>query len=298
MKVYAHTMAGKFGLALSGGGARGFAHIGVLRALGRRWQPDFIAATSMGAVVAAIYAARLDVDWVEKVARDFARRSLRLLWDWKLAVGGLLSGRRIEEFLRGYLGDMQFRDLKIPIAVTATDIQRGAAITIREGDVVSALRASFSIPGLLAPVWRRVGQEELLLVDGGVSDPLPVDLLHREGCGAVLAVSANPDYTRPSIDPRRLPTTEITMRSFYVMQKFISVPNLRPQDMVIELNLEDCPFLDFKRIDFLMEQGSLQIREALPILEARLRGAPARKAPFWKQLLERLKGIGTGRTRP
>ena len=282
-------MSRRFGLALSGGGARGFAHIGVLRALHQRLRPDFISATSMGAVIAALYAARLDVDWVELVARDFASRGLRIFWDWKLPKSGLSSGRHLEEFLRRHLGDAKFSDLKLPIAVTATDIHKGAPVVLRDGDLVSALCASFAVPGLLAPVARRVAGEELLLVDGGVSNPLPADLARQAGCGVMLAVSANPSYAHPSTDPRQLPATELTIRSFYIMQKFIATQHLQPQDTLIELNLKDCPFLDFGRLDFLVEQGRLQTSEVISTLEARMRAEPAPRPAFWKRIRDLLR---------
>ena len=180
----------RLGLALSGGGARGLAHIGVLRVLEREGIPvDFLAGTSMGGVIAAGYAAGLSPDDLEKEALAVARtrRLLRLI-DPALPNGGLIHGQRLLAYFEQHLGQRTFSDLRLPLALVAVDLNTRQEVVLREGPVALALRATTAVPGLLMPVevngWR--------LVDGGVLNNLPVDVAREIGAEAVIAVDIGP----------------------------------------------------------------------------------------------------------
>jgi len=180
----------RVGLALSGGGARGLAHIGVLRVLEREGIPmDFLAGTSMGGVIAAGYAAGLSPDDLEKEALAVARtrRLLRLI-DPALPNGGLIRGQRLLAYFEQHLGQRTFSDLRLPLALEAVDLNTRQEIVLREGPVALALRATTAVPGLLMPVevngWR--------LVDGGVLNNLPVDVAREMGAEVVIAVDIGP----------------------------------------------------------------------------------------------------------
>ena len=176
----------KLGLALSGGGARGLAHIGVLKALEDAGiRPDFLAGTSMGGLIAAGYAAGLSPDDLEQISLEYA--SVRRLWklaDPTLPRRGLFQGERLRAFFEQHLQGRTFADLNIPLTLIAVDLNSGQEIRIQEGLVSEAVRATVSIPGLLAPVESE-GQR---LVDGGLLNNLPVDAAQSMGADITLSV--------------------------------------------------------------------------------------------------------------
>jgi NTE family protein len=176
----------KLGLALSGGGARGLTHIGVLKALeASGFRLDYLAGTSMGGVIAAGYASGLSPDELEQIALEYVpTRNLLRLADPTLPRNGLFQGERLRAFFDKYLQGCTFADLHIPLTLVAVDLNSGREIHLREGLVVDALRATVSIPGILAPV-ELTGQR---LVDGGLLNNLPVDVVREMGAEVVLGV--------------------------------------------------------------------------------------------------------------
>jgi predicted acylesterase/phospholipase RssA len=159
----------KIGYALGGGGARGLSHIGVMKVLEEHGiYPDVIAGTSIGALVGALYASGLRAGDIERALRLDLRR-LAMLADVRLSLSGLVQGKRVTSALKAFLGDLDFADLKIPFACVATDIVNGQEIVMRTGPVITAVRASISVPGLFTPVKVR-GR---YLVDGGLVNMVP-----------------------------------------------------------------------------------------------------------------------------
>jgi len=174
------------GLALSGGGARGLAHIGVLKVLEREAIPrDLLAGTSMGGLVATMSAAGMSALDLEREARRMAcvRRMVPLI-DPTIRQRGILSGQRVAAYLRQHLGDRTFDDLDIPLALTAVDILSQREVILTRGRLVDAVRATTAIPGLFAPVQHG----NRLLVDGGVLNGLPTDVARTMGADVVIAV--------------------------------------------------------------------------------------------------------------
>lgn len=173
------------GLALGGGAARGWAHIGVIRALQRQGiEPDIIAGTSVGAIVGAMFgSARIDAfeDWV----RSLKRRDVFTYIDFALGNGGFVQGRRLMAQLNETLGVADFKELGCPLGVVATDLYSGQERWLREGDLATAVRASMALPGLFTPVQ----VEGEWLVDGGLVNPVPVSLCHAMGADRVIAVN-------------------------------------------------------------------------------------------------------------
>ena len=176
----------EFGLALSGGGARGLAHIGVLKVLeAYDLQPDYLAGTSMGGVIAAAYASGMSPGEMEQIALEYAAtRKLLQLADPTLPRTSLFQGERLRTFFDQHLQGCTFADLRIPLTLVAVDLNSGREIHISEGLIADALRATISIPGLLPPV-ERDGQR---LVDGGLLNNLPVDVVRKMGANMVLGV--------------------------------------------------------------------------------------------------------------
>ena len=177
------------GLALGGGAARGLAHIGVLRALIRAgYEPDVIAGTSIGAVVGGLHAAgKLDAlaDW----ATSLKRRDVISLVDIAISGGGLMGGSRVARLLEREIGDIRIEDLAIPFAAVATEIGTGHEIWLTRGLLMTALRGSYALPGILPPV--RIGGRWLM--DGALSNPVPVSVVRALGARLVIAVSLNAD---------------------------------------------------------------------------------------------------------
>jgi NTE family protein len=177
----------KIGLALGSGGPRGLSHIGVIKALEKEnISIDFIAGCSIGAMVGGFYALTKDIAWVEKIAMETDwRRIVSLLAEPSLLSGGLAGGEKMEKFFLKQVGGKKFRDLKVPFTAVATDINTGKEVGITEGDLAIALRASSSVPLIFKPTKRK-GK---LLVDGGLSNPVPCDVVRRMGAEVVIAVN-------------------------------------------------------------------------------------------------------------
>jgi NTE family protein len=187
----------KFGLALGSGSARGMAHIGVIQVLEAYHIPiDMIAGTSIGSVVGSIYATGASVKQMKEAALSMKRSKTISLIDPTLPHSGLLSGNRIEEILNKIaLKDKNFNDLKIPFAAVATDIKTGAKVILNQGSVIKAVRASISIPGIFTPAK----YQDYYLVDGGVVDPVPVDVVQKMGADVIIAVSLTEKSPKPIV---------------------------------------------------------------------------------------------------
>ena len=180
----------RLGIALGGGAARGWAHIGVLNALRRMGlEPDIVAGTSVGAVVGAAYASG-HLDGFEGWVRKLTRRGIVSLLDVALGGGGgLIEGKRLAAMFQERFGDLDFDSLERPFGAVATELRTGRELWLREGSVVEALRASVALPGLFTPA-RLDGR---WLVTGGLVNPVPVTLCHALGADQVIAVSLDGD---------------------------------------------------------------------------------------------------------
>lgn len=177
------------GLALGGGAARGFAHIGALRTLlANGIKPDIIAGTSIGAVVGGCYAAG-HLDALESWARQLTRRRVFGYLDLSMSGSGLISGARLATRLERELGDIRFEDLPTRLAAITTEIGTGHEIWLTRGRLVDALAASYALPGVFPPA--RIGGR--WLIDGALVNPLPVSAARALGARLVIAVNVNAD---------------------------------------------------------------------------------------------------------
>lgn len=191
----------KIGLALGGGSARGLAHVGVILALEAYNIPiDIIAGTSIGSVIGSLYASGATIKQLEEVALSIKKSKTLFMLDSTFPHSGLISGDRIEKMLNRFaLKDKTFDDLSISFAAVATDVESGAEVILNQGKVIDAVRASIAIPGIFTPV--KYG--DYYLVDGGVVDPVPVDVVQMMGADIIIAVSLakiNPYSTILMID--------------------------------------------------------------------------------------------------
>jgi len=199
----------RIGLALSGGGARGLAHIGVLKVMEEAGIPiRALAGTSMGGVVAAAYAAGWSAEELEREAiRMSSLRELARLVDLRPLRRGLLAGEHVREFLSQLIApDLTFENLRFPLGLKAVDLNTGAEVDLTEGSVLEAAMATSAFPGVFPPVemgaWR--------LVDGGVLNNLPTDLPKTLGTDVVIGVNVSPEpgageHIEPAVGLNRLP---------------------------------------------------------------------------------------------
>jgi NTE family protein len=180
---------GKIGIALGGGAARGWAHIGVLRALIQSGiVPDIVAGTSIGAVVGGCYAAgRLDE--LEGFARDLTRRKVFGYLDFNLTGSGLITGQRLVNRLDGHLRDMHIEELATRFVAVATEIGTGHEVWLSRGRLVDAMRASYALPGIFKPM----NINSRWLFDGAMVNPVPVSVCRALGARYVIAVNLNAD---------------------------------------------------------------------------------------------------------
>ncbi len=187
------------GLALGSGAARGLAHIGVLRALAEAGiRVDVIAGTSIGALIGATHAAG-KTDMLAETFAGFDWRRIAGFFDVVLPRSGLLDGARISAMVREHVAAESIEELPLPFAAVAADPMTGEEVVIRTGDVMEAVRASISVPGILTPVR----QEDRFLVDGGIVNPVPVSVARALGAQYVIAVDLNHGVTSRSLAARR-----------------------------------------------------------------------------------------------
>jgi len=176
----------KIGLALGGGGARGLAHIGVLKVLEKaKIKVDFLTGVSMGALIGAYYVLGMDLKKLEDEAVQLTKRkAVRELLDLANPKKSLLKGRKTACFIEKHIGQARFSDAKIPFSVIATDLATGEEVIIDRGEILPALMASISVPGIFPPV--QIGDK--YLIDGGVVNCTPVDRLEKMGADIVIGV--------------------------------------------------------------------------------------------------------------
>lgn len=245
----------KVGLALGGGGARGFAHLGVVRAMRELGiQMHCISGTSMGAIIGGAVAAGVEEAANRWVNEPDWKKLPSLFLEFCLPRKSLIRGRKIERFFREIIPSGSFSDLKMPFAVVATDYNNGSEVVLRNGDVHAAIRASMSIPGVFDPVEIN-GR---VLVDGGLVNPVPVDVCRSLGADIVIAVDVNANRTRFA----RRTMSDVTIfdafdAMFTICTNRMTEARLRdtPPDLLICPELRDIMMLDFRDVRELVAQG-------------------------------------------
>ena len=248
------------GLALGGGAARGWAHVGVLEALDSRGlEIKAVAGTSIGALIGA-FAAADKLDELKEISTSFGRRAAFKLFDPVFPVAGFVDGRKVEQFLREHLGDINIEDLPIPYAAVAVDLATGESLELHEGSVVDAVRASISIPGVFTPAL----SQGRCLVDGGLANPLPVDVVRGMGGDRVIAVDLNKDLP-PSKGGRRPNIMQVLNSTVVVMERQLTLLRLKldPPDLVIRPELSTVGMMDFHAVQEGIAAGRKAAEEAL-----------------------------------
>lgn len=266
----------RLGLALSGGAARGLAHVGVLKALHENQiQVDCIAGTSAGALVAGAYAAGVSIEELVELARtlrwrDFGRMTLSRL--------GVQSNARMEEYIRARFPVTRFEELKIPFAAVATDLHTGTPVVMRdEGDVAFAIRASCAVPGWYVPVTDESGRQ---LVDGGLVANLPSSVARSLGAEVLVAVDVNSEGAKFAGQPNS--AVGVLFQSLLLVQRTATAHQRQLADVCISPRVGHIRWDEMSRADDLLAAGEEAAREALPAIRELV--APVREeqtSPRW-----------------
>lgn len=286
----------KIGLALGSGAARGWAHIGVIRALEEAgYKPDIIAGCSIGAFVGAACASG-DLDmleaWVGKLTWQDVLKLLDPSW-----AGGLIKGEKLIDFFRQHFLDHDFSALAMPFACVATDLANGREVWLKEGSVAEAVRASIAMPGLFTPVERG----DRLLVDGALVNPVPVSLCRSMGADVVIAVDLGTDLAGRALRREEIvaetandrswlqrlrdsvglgPSSSSTPSMMAVMSSSINIMQVRiarsrlagePADVLLTPMLSSLGLMDYHRGNEAIVEGRAAVERMLPALEFALR---------------------------
>ncbi|WP_168558659.1 patatin-like phospholipase family protein [Rhizobacter sp. SG703] len=225
----------RIGLALGGGAARGFAHIGVIQVLEENGiKPDLVVGTSAGSLVAALYASGKNGLALAAMADSMDESAIT---DWAFPGRGLIRGEALARFVRESTGGKTIEQMRLPLGIVATDLDNGAPVLFQRGDAGIAVRASSAVPAVFQPV--RIGTREY--VDGGLVSPVPVRFARQMGADLVIAVdiSAVPDGAATG-DPMRM-----LLQTFAIMSRSINAFELREADVVLRPKLNDVSSADF-----------------------------------------------------
>lgn len=259
------------GIALSGGAARGNAHVGVLRALAENnIHIDFIAGTSAGSIVGGALAAGMPLDQIEEFGRRLRWRDIGRVTMSRL---GVQSNERLEQYLRARLPVSKFEDLPVPFAAVATDLKTGAAVVMREGDVPFAIRASCTIPGWYVPVVDEQGRQ---LVDGGLVATVPSTVARSLGADIVIAVDVNAEgatFLGPTSS-----VIGVLLQSMLVFQKTATNYQLESADLVIRPKVGHIRWDEMGRADELITAGYEAALESIPQIQALVEEAESCKS--------------------
>lgn len=241
----------KVGLALGSGGARGFAHLGVIKVLKEEGIPiDLIAGSSMGALVASFYGAGLDVDRLYKLSRVFKRK---YYLDFTVPKMGFIAGKRVKELIRIFTHGKMIEELDIPIGIVATDLVSGEKVVFKKGPVAEAVRASIAIPGIFVP-------EKLdgrLFVDGGVVDRIPVSVAKEMGADIVVAV----DVSHVKFNSDITSIFDVIIQSIDIMQMELVANREVASDVMIRPRVEMYDSKAFKNIEEIITIGEEEAKK-------------------------------------
>ncbi|MEY3201250.1 MAG: hypothetical protein RIR70_800 [Pseudomonadota bacterium] len=250
----------KVALVLGGGAAKGFAHIGVIKALEAQGiVPDMVVGTSAGAVVGVLYAGGYNGFELQKIAMQLDEAQVS---DWGLPDRGLIKGEALQAFINKTLQGRTLEKLNRTVGVVATDLNSGEAIVFRTGDAGMAVRASASVPGVFQPVGIQ-GRE---YVDGGLVSPVPVRAARAMGADIIIAVDIS---SRPAQSKTRS-TLDVLMQTFAIMGQSISRQELVDASVVIRPAIHEISSTDFQTRHLAVFEGEKAAAALMPQIKAKL----------------------------
>ena len=267
----------RLGLALSGGAARGIAHVGVLKVFEEHGVAvDCVAGTSAGALVGGALAAGMTVEEIEKIARTMRWRDLGRMTLSRL---GVQSSASMEDYIRARFPLTRFEELTIPFAAVATDLQTGAPVVMRdEGDIAFAIRASCALPGWYVPVTDEQGRQ---LVDGGLVANLPTSVARALGAEVVVAVDVNYEGAKFMGTPASV--VGVLLQSIIVVQRTAVTYQRQLADVVISPPVGHLRWDEMERAEEFIAAGVESARAAIPAIKELLEPQPA-EDPGWFHL--------------
>jgi NTE family protein len=261
----------RIGLALGGGAARGFAHVGVIQVLEEAGiRPDLVAGTSAGSLVAAIYASGKNGSQLQRVAETMEEATIA---DWTLPLfnRGVLRGDALARYVNGQVGARLIEDMQMPLGIVATDLNSGHDMLFQRGDTGTAVRASSAVPGVFQPV-KISGRD---YVDGGLVSPVPVRAARKMGAELVIAV----DISSPPDGNLSNGTLDVLLQTFSIMSLSINTFELKDADVLVRPVLNGIASSDFSSRKRSIEAGRKAMLAQMPqlraVIAARTRQAPA-----------------------
>lgn len=250
----------KIALVLGGGGARGFAHIGVLKALQEERVPvNLVVGTSVGSIAGALYCAGASLENLQNDIKDFDVgdisnfSSISLLE--MLLTGRLLSNKKLEDFINARIGEVTFNQLQIPLVCIATDLITGERILLREGSVAFAARASSTVPGIFQPVE----YNQRYLIDGGLSENIPVSVAKIFKADVIIAIPLSADITKNSVANIFL----TLMQAIYIQGQSLAQYNLSMADVVISPDVGDLNAANFAGAYKTIDKGYMATKKSI-----------------------------------
>ncbi|OLS41992.1 esterase [Bacillus sp. MRMR6] len=235
----------KIGLVLGSGGARGFAHLGVIKVLKEAGIPiHLIAGSSMGALVGSFYGAGIEIDHLYKLSTAFKRK---YFLDFTVPKMGFIAGKRVKEFIKVFTHGKNIEELDLPVGIVATDLLTGEKVVFTQGPVAEAVRASISIPGIFVPE-KYNGR---ILIDGGVSDRVPVSVAKEMGADFIIAV----DVSGVERNAEMTSIYDVIMQSIDIMQKEIINNRAIASDIMIRPPVETYSSRAFTNIEEIIKLG-------------------------------------------
>jgi NTE family protein len=247
----------RLGLALGGGAARGFAHVGVIQVLEENgYHPQILAGTSAGSLVAALYAAGNNGAALERLAKEMDESAIT---DWTFPLRGVIKGEALATYVRQQTAGKLIEQMALPLGIVATDLASGEPVLFRRGDTGSAVRASSAVPSVFQPV--KIGTREY--VDGGLSSPVPVRFAREMGAEVVLAVdiSSPPNANTPQ------EAFGMLMQTFAIMGRSINNWELKSAELVLRPELSAVKGSDFSAKLKAIAAGRAAMIAALPKLK-------------------------------
>ncbi len=256
----------KLGLALGGGAAKGFAHVGVIEVLEEAGiKPQLVVGTSAGSVVGAFYASGKTGDQLQHLSETMDEKTLAD-WNMPLIGRGVMRGDALAKYVGQQLSVQKIEDMKIPLGIVATDLHTGQAILFQRGDVSTAVRASSAVPAVFQPVT--IGEKDY--VDGGLVSPVPVRFARQMGADIVIAV----DISTPPENNKSDGMLQILLQTFNIMGKTITDFELKGADVVVKPVLSGVGSTSFGERKRSIEAGRAAMLAQLPQLKALLQAKP------------------------
>lgn len=270
----------KIGLALGSGGSKGLAHIGIIKILEENNIPiDFIAGSSIGAMVGGFYASGLSAKKIEKIALSADwRKVFSVLFEPSLKKG-LIGGEKVKTFIESYINGKNFEDCKIPFVAVATDLKTGEIVILNNGEMASAIIASLSIPLIFKPVEI----DGRMLADGGLSAPVPVEIARNMGSDIIIAVNLDKHYYDEKWSPGWY---DIANDSLNILRHHLAFQNTASADITIDINIGKSSWYQFAGGQDKIFAGEKAMKELLPKLREIIYQKSSEKQGGFKKYLE------------